>query len=121
MSKKESNPPPKYPKPPAPPAPPSNGLTTREHKPKKLWLVGKWKECESCETSMQMQGLYDDETLAASSVTKDDYFVVEFNANEALPDETVICRVAWYPMAETKEEGIKRMEEESAKSGKPLG
>jgi hypothetical protein len=67
-----------------------------------------------------MQGLYDDEKLAVASCVKESYFVVEFNANEPLPDETVFNLVAWYPMTETKEKGIKRMAQLAEKSGKAL-
>ncbi|MCK5617718.1 hypothetical protein KAR91_88455 [Candidatus Pacearchaeota archaeon] len=87
---------------------------------KKLWLVGKWQECKSCQNSMQMQGLYDDEKMAVASCVKESYYVVEFNANEALPDESVIGRIAWYPKTESKEEGIKRFAELAEKTGMPL-
>lgn len=78
---------------------------------KKVWVVGLWIDCNTCNASWYLKGIYDTEKKAIAACTFDFHFVgpVILNKEDVGGDvETAMWKGCWYPRLETKEEAQQR-------------
>lgn len=78
---------------------------TVEVKIMKLWIVGKWFDCESCKRSWASNGVFSTEQKAIDACITEDYFVAPLVLNERRGDEEIkIWEGCYYPHLETQKE-----------------
>ena len=72
-----------------------------------LWCVGKFMNCDSCDSKWYMAGVYDTEKKAVESCITDDYFVGPVKLNK--PSDSSVWKGCYYPLLETQQEADKRI------------